>query len=131
MIDERKERVIVLTMEGEGPTDIAKVTGISRQTVYNWLELEEIKADIDKRRRGIVTQSNAYVVSNVHTYLECIHKLAVNTSDKRTAAQCLMYLVDRSLGKVSTKIEIDSNDTKDIVNVDVLNDEIKEIDKDE
>lgn len=128
MLDERKEQAITLLLMGNGPTDVSKKVGVSRTTIYSWIKDNEFKAEFEDRHREIVSNGNAYVVANVQSHLEVLHGLAMSTTDKRTAAQCAMYLVDRALGKVPNKIETVTED-KNSISDDILEKELAEFDE--
>jgi len=128
MLDERKEQAITFLLTGAGPTDVSKKVGVSRTTIYEWLKNDEFKSEFDVRHQEIVNKGNAYVLGNVQSHLEVLHDLAISTTDKRTAAQCAMYLVDRALGKVPNKIENVAED-KDTLDDGQLERELKEFDR--
>jgi uncharacterized protein YjcR len=114
MLDERKEQTITMLLIGTGPSEISKKVGVSRTTIYSWLKDEEFKAELENRQKEIVTKGNNYVMANVQTHLEVLHELAISKTDKRTAATCAMYLVDRALGRVPNKIETVVDDKENI-----------------
>jgi len=127
MLDERKENAITFLLTGAGPTEVSKKVGVSRTTIYSWIKDDEFKAEFNTRHKEIVSNGNAYVLANVQSHLEVLHELAMSTTDKRTAAQCAMYLVDRALGKVPNKVETIAED-KEHVPFDVLDAEMEKWD---
>ena len=50
------------------------------------------------------------LTNSLDNYLNVLHKLATNSSDKRIQATTAMYLTDRILGKPS--VNISTNDKK-------------------
>ena len=111
MLDERKIDTITLIIEGEQITKIAKTVGVSRNAIYSWKEDPEFKAELELRRKDIVSQANNYVYSKVVSNLEKIQKLADNTKDSRVASQCLQYLTDKCIGKTPMRISaVENND---------------------
>lgn len=132
MLDERKENAITALMVGEGPTVAARKAGVVRCTIYDWLKNPEFIEELKVRKAEIVSAGNAYVIANTQSHLEVLHEMAIDKKDKRTAAQCAMYLVDRSLGKMATKIAVGTEVTdKNSVPIDVLDAEIREFDSEE
>lgn len=131
MLDEKKEKAITYLLKGEGPTEVAKIVGVVRATIYNWLNMEDFKAELDERRREIVSQGNRYVVGNLIHNLDIVQKIADDKCalphDRLGAGT---YLIDRVLGKTTTKIENkDSNGDKNKVDEDMLNDVFSEVDE--
>ena len=109
-----KEKAITELRAGTEITMIAKIVNTSRTTIYNWCRDAEFKKELELRRKQIVDSGNAYVMAHTMSYLEVIHKLAMSTSDKRTALMAAQYLVDRSLGKVSTRLDITTEAYKNV-----------------
>ncbi|SKA99393.1 Helix-turn-helix of insertion element transposase [Caloramator quimbayensis] len=128
MLDERKEKAITLILSGEAITDVAKLVGVYRSTIYNWLEDEEFKAELDRRRQEIVKQGNALILAELKTYVMELRKMAVKGKSERNRLDALQYLIDRVLGKTTTKVEQIVTEDKDKVNDDILENEFKEVD---
>ncbi|MDF2884650.1 MAG: phage-related protein [Clostridiaceae bacterium] len=78
MLDEIKEKAITYLLKGEGVSDVAKLVGKSRQAIYNWLDDEEFKAELDKRRQEIITKGNAILLAELNSSVERIN---VNEND--------------------------------------------------
>jgi hypothetical protein len=131
MLDERKERAITALMIGEGPTIASKKAGVSRGTIYDWMKNDDFRNELEIRRKEIVSAGNAYVIANTQSHLEALHEMAIDKKDKRTAAQCAMYLVDRAMGKTSTKIAVDNDINKDkgYIDIEMMLAELDEMDK--
>lgn len=129
MLDERKVQLVSLILQGQSKANIAKIIGISRPTVYDWLADKEVLDEIEYQRNELVESGKEKLTSRLNTYLDELHNLATTSTDKRTKATVNMYLTDRILGKVSTNIEI-SNDKQDTnVNDDILERELEEFDE--
>ena len=107
MLTEQKEKAITGLLKGEEKAALAKSIGISRKSIYDWLKDPEFKEELESRRKDIVKSSNDFVLGQVSSYLEGLNDLALNSSDARTKASVLMYLVDRSLGKTASRIELE------------------------
>ena len=71
----------------------------------------EIQArDIDKmesQRQELIKCVTKNLTNSLDNYLNVLHKLATNSSDKRIQATTAMYLIDRILGKISVNISTD------------------------
>ncbi|MBM7836430.1 helix-turn-helix domain-containing protein [Clostridium sardiniense] len=116
-------------LEGKQITDIAKALGVARQTIYNWLDDEEFKTEVDTLRREIQTSAKNYVENNIKLYIDEIEGLALNKeTSSKVKADLLKYLVDRVLGKTTTKVEVNDNNTNNTDNVN-LDELVKEFEK--
>lgn len=105
MLDVRKEKMIELHLLGTQKTVIARELGCNRASIYNWLEDAEVKQEIEKRQKEIISKSNSFILGNVQTHLDVLHSIAVDQKDKRSALTASIYLIDRALGKIPTKID--------------------------
>jgi hypothetical protein len=132
VLDEIKEQAITYLLKGEGVTDVAKLVGKSRQAIYDWLDNEEFKAELDRRRQEIVTKGNAILLAELNSSVERIKKIAAKSKSEKVKLDANTYLIDRVLGKTTTKVEtnVNENDTNK-VNDDILEQEFNEVDSKE
>lgn len=131
MIDERQIQAIELLISGEHTvTRIGELVGVSRQTIWNWTNDEEFKAELDKRLQEIKTNAAKQFDAKLDKAIDLYWELATDSkTDKRTKQIALSYWIDRSLGKTTTKLDI--ADDRNITNVseeDILAD-IERVDK--
>lgn len=130
MLDERKIQLVTQLLSGENKTNVAKKIGVSRQTVYEWLQDPEVIEEMKNRREELIQAGNEKLSSRLDTYLEVLHGLATSSTDKRTQATCAMYLTDRILGKVPAAIEVPNNKNENVPK-DILESEFEEVDQEE
>lgn len=129
MLDEKKERAITLILSGEAIIDVAKLINVARGTIYNWLDNDEFKDELDRRRQEIATQGNNLILSELNAYVKELKKTALHGKSEKNRLEALQYLIDRVLGKPTAKIEQDNkDDDKDKVNDDILDQELNEAD---
>lgn len=129
-IDERKEKFITLMLLGLPFTEISKKVGVARQTLYEWIKLPDVKTEADRRRQEIVKQGNNYILSELRTNIDIVREIA-NDKDalSRDRLNASTYLIDRIMGKTTTKIEnSDSKGEDDSTPKDILEEEFKEVD---
>ena len=110
-------------IKGENISNIAKKLKISRASLYNWLDDEGFKLELDKRRQIISRNALNRVNIKVNEYLEGIEKIAKTTDNDNTALTAYGMLLDRALGKATSKqdISVTNNDSvKEEVNLDDL-----------
>lgn len=110
--------MITYMINGESITDIAKMLNVNRQTIYNWLNKDYVKAELDKRRRELTRQGNAIILKDLSTYIRNIQALANDSSDKRTALAANQYLINRIYGNPKDSLEVE-NTTDNNINPDM------------
>lgn len=81
MLDQRQRKMIALIQDGKSITEIATVLNVSRRTVYNWLEKEEIKSELDNKKALIAEMVD----------------LAKNSEDKTIKYNAIKYLLDSNI----------------------------------
>lgn len=121
MLDDRKILVIQHLAEGEKTrTDIAKLVGISRQTLYDWLDDDEFKAELDSRLQQRKVLLEKIIDSKLTDMTEQLANLIYTTKNDRVKAQSIQYWLDRGLGKATSKHEI----TTDVTNNTNIDDDL-------
>lgn len=122
--DERYDRCIDLYLEGKGITEINKITGVSRQTIYNLLDDDYYKAIVDERRREIRIAGQNRLENKLGKYVDELENIALTSDNENTRKDCLFYLINRILGTPTNKVQDitedksnDSNKVEDIDNV--------------
>ncbi len=103
-------KAIEYIIEGKSMTDIAKICGVGRATLYNWLDNKDFKAELDKQRQDIKINIEAKVVSKLGVYLDELHKIATTSKNDKERRSACEYLVDRALGKSTTRVADVSED---------------------
>lgn len=81
MLDQRHRKLIILIQEGKNITEIARILNVSRRTIYNWLEKEEIKSELDNKKALISEMID----------------LAKNSEDKTIKYNAIKYLLDLNI----------------------------------
>nr|DAI90556.1 MAG TPA: helix-turn-helix domain protein [Caudoviricetes sp.] len=117
--------MITMLIEGERITDIAKKIGVSRQTIYSWMNKDDAKAELDQRRQDIKTQGNAYILKDVQTYIDEVKRIAKDSTDQRVKFSANKYLIDRTLGVPTATGDEDMDNNSDSVNENELEEQLK------
>ena len=104
-LTEKHYRCIEYILKGYQFTDIAKKVPCCRQTIYTWLNDKEFKAELDRCRLEIKKQAENKVLDEVSTYIDKIKDLAFSSDSDNVKLNALELLLERSLGKVTTKVE--------------------------
>ena len=97
------------------PTDIAKVVGISRATFYDWLKKEEFASEVDRYIQEIKTSAEKNMSAKVDNYIRALEEIAFTGRSEKNRADALTYLLDRVLGRATTKVQdiTEGSDSKD------------------
>lgn len=114
--------MIALYLKGENISDIAKKLNVNRKTIYNWLDKDNVKAELDKRRRDLANQANQILMKDITTYIENIQELARDKSDKRVCLAANQYLINRLYGNPTNSIvtEDKTDNKKEDFDLDIL-----------
>lgn len=113
VLTEKQSCMVNCLIEGENITDIAKQLNVSRQTIYDWMKRENVKAEIDKRRQEITRQATAIILQDITKNIRNIQALANDPSDKRTALAANQYLINRIFGNPKDQLEIGDGQEQD------------------
>lgn len=130
MITEQQSEMIDYLIQGENKSNIAKLLGVSRQTVHAWTNIAEIKAEKQKRLKDIKTSARNRIATKVDNCIDVIYDIAMKSKDTRTRFAAAKYLCDQFIGSPSTMKENGdkTNDDKNI-NINSLKTELEEIKK--
>lgn len=112
-LTEMQQKVVeMLIFDGKTQLSIAEELGLHRNTVNKWLKKPEMVAERRRCEQELARQTkeqmNAFVVAHGMDIVQKLYELSQST-DKRVSAQCSQYLVDRILGKSTSKVEIDAD----------------------
>jgi len=128
MLDERQIKAIESKVIGGNISDMARKAGVTRNTIYKWIELEEFKAEVSRCQQEFISSTiqiiTAYAPKNALKLIE----LADTTTSKKIELDARLAILGKTMSN-ATKIEVtDGRDNKDNVDTDVLDQEIKEFD---
>ena len=127
-LTERHYKCIELLIKGHKYTEIAEMVPCNRQSIYNWLEDEVFKAELDKCRREIKTQSNNRILAKLDTYVDRIEQIALNSTSDNVKLNALQFLYETVNGKATTKIEQTSQGSNEVVDKNI-DDMLSDLDK--
>lgn len=129
MITKEQEELITLLIIGEKISDIAKTMNRSRQTIYDWINKEEVKAELDRRKQELARQGNNYILKDLYTYIDTIKELAKDKSDKRVCLAANQYLINRIYGSPTNTVEVSGEENNENVSETELEQEINKFKK--
>lgn len=129
VLGEKHYKCIKLILEGRPYTEVAKLVPCARQTIYDWLGNDDFRAELDRCRLEIYKQAQNKVLDKVTTYIDKVEELAFTSESDSVRLNALQLLIERSLGKATTKIEqtVDTKEDKkqDITDIDDMLAEIE------
>lgn len=129
-LTERHYKCIEYIIKGYKYTEIAKKVPCSRQAIYDWLEDNDFKAELDKCRQEIKNTAQNKILGKTDTYLEKIEDIAFNSASDNVKLNALTFLWETVYGKATSKIEqTTENKNKDdnkVKDVNELLEELKE-----
>ncbi|HBF9567737.1 TPA: helix-turn-helix domain-containing protein [Clostridioides difficile] len=100
-LSEDESNAVYLLISGLTVTEVAKAIGVTRQTIYNWMNREHIRKEIDRRKQELTNQGNLLILKDLETYINNIKELA---SDKRVMLAANQYLINRIYGTPTNTI---------------------------
>lgn len=106
-LTEEQSKMIDLVIKGRNITDIAGIVHKSRTTIYNWLELDVVKEELENRRSEMKKAANNKIISKANNLVDNMLELAMNSSDTRVKFQANKYLIDQCLGTPTSIKDID------------------------
>lgn len=112
-LTKQESDMITLLINGESITDIAKILNVHRNTIYNWLNKDYVRAEVGKRRQELTRQGNAVILKDLTSYINNIKALANDPTDKRTALAANQYLINRIFGNPKDQVEVGIDQQQD------------------
>lgn len=105
-MDTLHQQIADLKLEGMTNTDIAKAVGCARQTVINYLKDGEVVAYMDEVRQEVKKNATLKLESALSFAIKNIVDLSKNSENDKIRLMASESLVDRVLGKPTTKQEV-------------------------
>lgn len=133
MLDDRKIKFIELYLKKTDDVtmaDIAKDVGVSRTTLWEWLNHdEEVKNEVDRLERQKRILLRHRVANEAGSAFDVIVDLAHNADLEKTKLDAAQYIVNRYDGNPTAKVEqvINKNNDGDL-STDLLEQSVNEVD---
>ncbi|MCW6094732.1 helix-turn-helix domain containing protein [Clostridium sporogenes] len=125
----KQSDMVTMLIEGHSITDIAKKLNVTRNTIYAWMNKDNVKAELDKRKRELSHQGNQIILKDIITYVDNIKGLANNSSDNRVKLAANQYLLNRIYGNPTSVVEDNSTNDSENIDTNVLEDELNKFKK--
>ncbi|WP_242850922.1 helix-turn-helix domain-containing protein [Clostridium sporogenes] len=128
-LSQQQLKAIELLLKGTSINDIAKITGVSRQTISTWKNKNEVfKAELDKSLQDLKSEVNNKILLNIEPLVDKLVRIALKSNSDKTSLDAIIYAINRLCGTPTNKtqdITANKDNDKDI-NIDELLSEIKE-----
>ena len=99
-LSELQIKCIEYLSSGKYPkTEIARILGIDRTTIYRWCKNDDFVAELNEATEDKKRQAINYINSKAYEAAVEYWKLCEQTTDKRTKEKALSGWLDRALGK--------------------------------
>lgn len=106
-LNEKQYRCIEMLVEKNmNVSETARELGVARNTIYNWMQSDEFKAELGRTEQEIKDRTHQIFIRRLPEVIEKLYKLT-DCSDNRTKIQAINQWVDRALGKVSTSVTVE------------------------
>lgn len=129
MLDERQIKAVESLSKGSTITDAAIDSGVSRNTIYEWKKSEEFVAELSRCQQEFIYEAQGRLKSAAKEAADEIIKLLKKGKYEKTRLAAAQDILDRNLGKATSRVELDDGRRdKDKVDKDLLDEEIKEFD---
>ena len=114
-------RAIDLIIKGETLSDVARLVGVSRQTVSFWKNSDEVfKAELEKSIQGLKSQVNARILDNMTPLMDKLIKIALKSSSDKTSLDAIIYALNRVCGTPTNKTQdVTEDNDKDSKNTNI------------
>ena len=120
-LGEKHFKAIEYIIKGENLSNVARITGVSRTALYNWLEEEEFKAELNRQRQEIKDSAKERINANIGIYIAQLHEIATTSQSEKARIEASTYLLNRVLGtptRVQQDITEDANKEDNSINID-------------
>ena len=119
MLNNKQLKAIDMLMDGVNKTAIADKIKVNRTTLYNWLENEEFKLELDRRQQEISKHALSDLKGDTKQILEAVKELGYKAESEAVRLSALNSLLDRILGKATAKQEIELSNTDNNTDIDL------------
>ena len=127
-IGEKHLKAIEYIIQGYTISDVAKMVKVHRSSLYNWLDDDGFKAELNRQRQEIKDGAKERINANIGIYIDELHKIATTSQSEKARIEASTYLLNRVLGtptRVQQDITEDNNKDTDNVDIDNVLEEIE------
>lgn len=118
-LNERQQKVIELYSAGETVTNMAKILGVSRNTIYADLNLDDVKDGVNKCLTELKTQSEKKITQDLDLYISELKKIALTSKSEKNKLDAIQYILNRIYGTPTSKVADVTEQEKENANIDI------------
>jgi hypothetical protein len=127
MLSEKQINVCELIATGIPITEVSKVSGVARSTIYEWKKLDEFNAEVSRFGQEYINAAQGRLKCAATVAADEIIKLLKEGRYEKTRLAAAQDILDRNLGKATTRVELDdSRNDKENIDADILDQELNE-----
>lgn len=122
VITDKHMEAIGYILEGKNVSEVAKLCNVSRTAIYNWLGDSDFKAEVERQKQKIKNTATSKITARLDGYIDELHKIAMTSKSEKDKRAALEYLVDRVLGKATTKVAdvTDEEENTEILDIETM-----------
>lgn len=121
-LSEKKLKAIEMLLNNETKTHIGEVVGVDRRTINNWCKDKAFIAEMDRQRDQMKKRVEDRITMQLDSLTQRLFEIALSKDNDANSIKATFYLLDRVLGKATTKVEQTINDNTNDNNVEDIND---------
>lgn len=135
VLNKKHYEAIELLVKGENITNVAKIVGVDRTSIYNWFKDKEFKATLNEYQQSIKTEGENIIKGKLTTYISELERIALTGKSEKNKLDALEYLVNRVMGTPTNKVEqtVETKEEESNISIDDilegLEDNVIELDK--
>lgn len=120
LTEKQRQAVELLELSGLPQYEVAKELGVHRNTVSAWCKKANFKAArrrcAEEKRRQNSKKLEDFFNDKSPEAAQILYDIMIQSKDTRSRIEIAKYLIDRKLGKITTKVEVEDNreDTEDV-----------------
>lgn len=126
-LNDNQMKAIQYTLRGMSNAEIGELLGVDRSTVWRWSQTKEWMSTFNDMQQEIKTQGENKILNELDVYIEELKNMALTSESDKTKLDALTYLIDRVMGKATTKVQdiSDDKDKDNKINTEQMNEEFK------
>ena len=106
VLNEKQIQAIELLAKGETISDVAKMVGVSRQSVSTWKNNNKVfKDELAKYVQGLKSGIDTKIMNNIHPLVDRLIKIALKSKSDKTSLEAIEYALNRVLGTPTNKTQ--------------------------
>ena len=111
-LNEKQENFVNMYCQGETITAISKEIGVSRKTLYSWLEKDNVKKAIRNKKKQLKAQLDDKLLEKANSIVQGLVDIALNGESEQNRLKAQMYVLNKLTGMPTSKTVIETDEEK-------------------